>query len=126
MKIAPMITPMKTVLIICLLAFTLLTPACTLSGKAVSPAIPAGEEDSPSKMSTCYDSDKGMEFAIKGHTFGEEGNTKFDHWDSCISPNTVKEWYCQRTTVRYMTFNCQYLYTACRDGACINATNTTT
>lgn len=117
---------MKIITTIYVFALALLIVACTTSGKAIQPALDKeGATESAIEKSICYDSDGGMEFSIKGHVNGKQNDAAYDHEDTCLSRYTVKEWYCQRTIPKYITYNCQYQNTECKDGACINIRSTT-
>ncbi len=109
---------MHITLLICIVLCTFLIISCTNAGKATEPVTDQEKTASQNKI-TCYDSDGAIEFAVKGKIFGEQGSTTYEHWDSCLSKYTVKEWYCQRNIPKYISFNCQYQYGECKDGACI-------
>ncbi|MFH1916930.1 MAG: hypothetical protein ABIJ21_06740 [Nanoarchaeota archaeon] len=72
------------------------------------------------KYLNCIDSDGGQNFVVKGRVFGDTNQGPYENWDSCVSQLSVKEWYCQRTTPKYLNYNCQNMGNyVCADGACV-------
>jgi DNA-directed RNA polymerase subunit RPC12/RpoP len=69
-------------------------------------------------ISTCTDSDGGMNPYVKG-TVTYQGQT---YTDTCVAANTLKEYYCDNGIKQEHLSTCQNGYT-CQDGACV-ATDT--
>ena len=75
---------------------------------------------------TCFDSDGGINYNLKGYvqidTFNSSGNSSNTYWDRCTLPNQqIIEYYCLNNGLSYSINYCN-----CIDGACVTATTTTT
>lgn len=69
------------------------------------------EDDSDNTESTCYDSDDGTEYGVKGTCTDDMGNNVDD---ICIENNELWEWYCRDNRCQHETHTCY-----CQEGKCI-------
>ena len=64
----------------------------------------------------CHDSDGGLNEKIRGVTYGAHGSI---HKDTCISPSTLSEGYCEPTKGDKVMHKLIYCDNGCKNGECL-------
>ncbi|MEK6967313.1 MAG: DUF5010 domain-containing protein [Nanoarchaeota archaeon] len=67
---------------------------------------------------TCFDSDGGKNYGVKGYVKGTTSNSKYELWDYCQSSVYLAEQYCYKYLRGTKKIACP-VGSVCQDGACV-------
>ncbi len=76
-----------------------------------------GDAALASSENKCTDTDKGLDYGIKGRVYGIENGSEFDNTDKCMTEDYLGEYYCKGKKLSGNPYPC---INGCKDGACID------
>lgn len=83
--------------------------SCTVNGQCLQ------------STDTCFDSDNGLSYSVRGSVNGTLSGSPYGYTDSCEASGILKEYFCQGTISQYtyMLCNSTNNFTICSNGACV-------